>query len=170
MVFCVILHDSTESSFMNLICPRFYRRNITTLNWRFVGESEKAYKILVYGLILFFRHFVFRDHRRRGGQPYPPGPPPRPIIENILDIPKDAPWIAYVDMSRKHGTHIIIGDTCSPLPKLTPAFQGDVICLCVFSEVVVVLNSLSALKDLPGKRGQSYSERPPLPIAETYLL
>src|SRR6266576_4953820 len=89
---------------------------------------------------------VFRDNGRRGGLPYPPGPPPRPIIGNILDIPKDTPWITYVDMSRKYGTPNIIGDTCSPLLRLTPAFQGDVICLRVFSEVVVVLNSLSALK------------------------
>ena len=114
--------------------------------------------------------FVFRDHRRRGGLPYPPGPPPRPIIGNILDIPKDAPWTAYVDMSRKYGTHNIIGDTCPPLLKLTPAFQDDVICLRVFSEVVIVLNSLSALKDLLEKRGQTYSERPLLPISEMYVL
>jgi hypothetical protein len=114
--------------------------------------------------------FVFRDHRRRGGLPYPPGPPPRPIIGNILDIPKDAPWVAYVDMSRKYGTRNIIGDTCSPFLKLTPAFQDDVICLRVFSEVVIVLNSLSALKDLLEKRGQTYSERPSLPIAEMYVL
>src|SRR6267154_4008934 len=103
--------------------------------------------------------FVYRDNRRRGGLPYPPGPPPRPIIGNILDIPKDTPWTAYVDMSRKYGTLDTIGDTCSPLLKLTPAFQDDVICLRVFSEVVVVFNSLSALKDLLEKRGQIYSER-----------
>jgi hypothetical protein len=114
--------------------------------------------------------FVFRDHRRRGGLPYPPGPPPLPMIGNILDIPQDTPWTAYVDMSRKYGTHNIIDVTCSPLLKLTPAFQDDVICLRVFSEVVVVLNSLSALKDLLEKRGQIYSERPLLPIAEMYVL
>ena len=120
--------------------------------------------------LFFYILSVFRDHRRRGGLHYPPGPPPRPIIGNILDIPKDAPWTAYVDMSRKYGTNDIICDTCSPLLKLTPVFQDDVICLRVFSEVVVVLNSLSALKDLLEKRGNLYSERPPLPIAEMYVL
>ncbi len=113
---------------------------------------------------------VFRDHRRRGGLPYPPGPPSRPIIGNILDIPKDAPWLAYVDMSKKYGTHNILGNTCSPQLKLKPAFQGDVICLRVLSEAVIVLNSYSALKDLLEKRGQTYSERPSLPIAEMYVL
>ena len=120
--------------------------------------------------LFFYILSVFRDHRRRGGLPYPPGPPPRPIIGNILDIPKDAPWTAYVDMSRKYGTNDITCDTCSSLLKLTPVFQDDVICLRVFSEVVIVLNSLSALKDLLEKRGNLYSERPPLPIAEMYVL
>lgn len=121
--------------------------------------------------LFFYLLSLIRDNRRRGGLPYPPGPPPWPIIGNILDIPKDAPWVAYVNMSRKYGTHNIIGDTCSPSPllKLTPAFQDDVICLRVFSDVVVVLNSFSALKNLLEKRGHTYSERPPLPIAEMYI-
>ncbi|KAN0107223.1 cytochrome P450 [Russula decolorans] len=88
---------------------------------------------------------VFRDHRRRRGLPYPPGPPSRPIIGNLLDFPKDMPWSAYAKMSKKH---------------------GDVICLRFFSEVVVVLCSLSAIKDLLEKRGEIYSDRPSLPIAE----
>ena len=48
-------------------------------------------------------------------------------------------------------------------------FQGDVICLRVLSEVVVVLCSVSALKDLLEKRGEIYSERPSLTIAEMYV-
>jgi hypothetical protein len=53
---------------------------------------------------------------------------------------------------------------------LKPAFQGDVVCLRVFSQVVVVLCSLSAIKDLLEKRGETYSDRPSLPIAEMYVL
>jgi hypothetical protein len=51
---------------------------------------------------------VFRDHRRRRGLPYPPGPPSRPIIGNLLDFPKDMPWSAYAKMSKKHGMCIIL--------------------------------------------------------------
>ncbi|KAH9987430.1 CyP450 monooxygenase [Russula vinacea] len=89
---------------------------------------------------------VFRDHRRRGGLPYPPGPPRWPIIGNLPDVPKDSPWRAYADMSKKYG--------------------ADIICLHVLSETVVVLNSVSAIKDLLEKRGKTYSDRPSWPIAE----
>ena len=52
---------------------------------------------------------VFRDHRRRRGFPYPPGPPSRPIIGNLLDVlkAKEASWITYAEMSRKYGRRII---------------------------------------------------------------
>ena len=46
-------------------------------------------------------------------------------------------------------------------------------CLRVPSEVVVVLYSvsaLSALKDLPKKRGETYLDMPSLTIAERYVL
>jgi len=43
---------------------------------------------------------------------------------------------------------------------------GDVICLRIFSQVVVVLCSVSAIKDLLEKRGEIYSERPRIPITE----
>ncbi|KAH9987398.1 cytochrome P450 [Russula vinacea] len=103
-----------------------------------------AFDCLALFLFLYLL-IVFRDHRRRGGLPYPPGPPLRPIIGNLLDTPRDAPWIAYADMSKKY---------------------GDVVCLRVFSQVVVVLSSVSAIKDLLEKRGDIYSDRALLPITE----
>ena len=109
---------------------------------------------------------VFRDHKRRRGLPYPPGPSSRPIIGNLLDIPKGASWVAYADMSKKYGRRGHSCKTC--LHKLKSAFQGDVICFRVFSQVVVVLCSSSAIKDLLEKRGENYSERPTLPILEMY--
>jgi hypothetical protein len=47
------------------------------------------------------------------------------------------------------------------------AFPGDVSCLRVFYQVVIVLCS-SSTKDLLEKRGKIYSERPSLPILEMY--
>ena len=112
---------------------------------------------------------VFRDHRRRGGLPYPPGPPRLPIIGNFLDVPKDAPWSAYADMSKKYGRRNHSHITCSS--KLKTRLQGsDIICLHVLSEAIVVLNSVSAIKDLLDKRGNIYSDRPYFPISEMYVL
>jgi len=119
-----------------------------------------AFVVFLYLLV------VFRDRKRRGGLPYPPGPPSWPVIGNLLDIPTNAPWTAYADMSKKHGRRYIVGNTS--LPLLKPAFRGDVICFRVFNQVVVVLCSLSAIKDLLEKRAETYSDRPTLPILEMY--
>jgi len=97
-------------------------------------------------LSLFLYVFVaFRDYRRRRGRPYPPGPPPLPLVGNILDAPKVAPWIAYAEMSQKY---------------------GDFFCLHIFDQVIVVLCSLSAIKDLLEKRGEIYADRPRWPVLE----
>ena len=111
----------------------------------------------------------FRDRRRRGGLPYPPGPPLRPIVGNLLHIPKDTPWIAYTDMSKKYGRRDFLSWEHGT-SHLNPASQGNIICLRGLSEVVVVLCSYSAIKDLLEKRGEIYSDRPLFPILEMYVL
>ncbi|KAI9448684.1 cytochrome P450 [Lactarius psammicola] len=89
--------------------------------------------------------FAFRDHRRRRGFPYPPGPPSWPVIGNLLDVPKLSPWFAYANMSKKY---------------------GDVVCLQVFGQVVVILCSPTAIKDLLERRGELYADRTPFPVFE----
>lgn len=64
-------------------------------------------------LVILYLLAGFRDRKRRRGLPYPPGPPSRPIIGNLLHIPKDAPWTAYADMSKKYGMRYILGNTTS---------------------------------------------------------
>ena len=125
------------------------------------------YYLLINALAFFVSLYLlvaFRDRRRRGGLPYPPGPPLRPVIGNLLDIPTNAPWSAYADLSKKYGRRYILGNTI--LPQLKPTFQGDVICFRVFNQVIVVLSSSLAIKDLFEKRAESYSDRPTLPIVE----
>jgi hypothetical protein len=110
----------------------------------------------------------FRCRRRRKGLPYPPRPPSWPIIGNFFDMPKDEPWIAYTDMSKKYGRHNILGTTGSP--QLNRAFLGDIVYLRALSKAIVVLSSFSAIKDLLEKRGEYYSDRPSMPTQKMYVL
>ncbi|KAH9039824.1 cytochrome P450 [Lactarius pseudohatsudake] len=92
----------------------------------------KAVDCLALSTFLYIL-FAFRDHRRRRGFPYPPGPPPLPAIGNLLDVPMLSPWLGYANMSKKY---------------------GDVVCLQIFGQVVIVLCSPTAIKDLFDKRGE----------------
>jgi hypothetical protein len=56
------------------------------------------------------------------------------------------------------------------LPILILALQGDILCLRVFGQVFVVLCSYPAIKDLLDKRGDTYADRPTLPIVELCVL
>jgi len=47
---------------------------------------------------------------------------------------------------------------------------GDILCLHVFGQVIVVLNSVKATKDLLERRGDIYSDRPAIPIYEMYVV
>ena len=106
--------------------------------------------------------FAFRDHRRRRGFPYPPGPPSWPFIGNFLDVPKLSPWLAYANMSKEYGR------TDLSLCFFSERLLGDVMCLQVFGQVIVVLCSTTAIKELLERRGELYSDRTTFPIFEMF--
>jgi hypothetical protein len=47
---------------------------------------------------------------------------------------------------------------------------GDVLSFHVFGQVIIVLNSVKATKDLLEKRGEIYSDRPAIPFYEMCAL
>jgi len=47
---------------------------------------------------------------------------------------------------------------------------GDILSFHVFGQVVVVLNSIKTTKDLLERRGDIYSDRPPLTIYEMCVI
>ena len=114
--------------------------------------------VLVSFLVAFV---VIRDYQRRRGLPYPPGPRPFPLIGNLFDIPKEFSWLSYTELSKKHG---MIYFAAKEL--LIEHMTGNVLFFRVFGNVIVVLNSIKAAKDLLESRGDIYSDRPVAPITE----
>ncbi|TFK85205.1 cytochrome P450 [Polyporus arcularius HHB13444] len=81
-----------------------------------------------------------RRSRRGRGLPLPPGPKPLPFLGNLLDIPKEQPWVTYRDWAEQYGD--IVG---LQLP-------GD--------QLLIILHSHQAAIDLLDKRSATYSDRP----------
>ncbi len=64
-----------------------------------------SFVVNVFAVLLFLAAIqAIRDHQRRGGLPYPPGPRPLPIIGNLLDVPKKFSWLAYSKFSKQYGS------------------------------------------------------------------
>ena len=119
--------------------------------------------VLVSSLAAFL---AIRDYQRRCGLPYPPGPRPLPLVGNLLDIPKEFSWLTYTQLSKKYGTNYF---AVSVHWHLTEGMPGDIISFRVFGQVIVVLNSIKASKDLVEKRPDIYSDRPLIPIFDMYV-
>ena len=115
-------------------------------------------------VISFAALLAVRDYQRRRGLPYPPGPRPLPLIGNLLDIPKEFSWLSYTQLSKTHGMIYF-----AVMGLLTEGMAGDVLSFRVFGQVIVVLNSFKASKDLLERRGDIYSDRPAIPSAEMYV-
>ena len=112
--------------------------------------------VLISSLAAFL---AIRDYQRRRGLPYPPGPPPLPLIGNLFDIPKEFSWLSYTQLSEKYGMGLL-----AARGRLTDEMAGDILSFRAFGQVIVVLNSIKVNKDLLERRPDIYSDRPFIPI------
>ncbi|BCS04512.1 cytochrome P450 [Aspergillus luchuensis] len=101
---------------------------------------------LLVGFASIYFLYVFLGPKKASA-PLPPGPPPKPIIGNIKDLPppgsKD--WQHWLDHKEKYG----------PISSIT-----------VFGQTLVVLNDADMALEMLEKRSAKHSSRPHLPIAE----
>jgi hypothetical protein len=74
---------------------------LTSMHWQ--SSPWITFLDCLAASLTFHLFITFRDHRRRRGLPYPPGPPSLPVIGNLLDVPKRSAWVAYHDMSKTYG-------------------------------------------------------------------
>ncbi|RPD54776.1 cytochrome P450 [Lentinus tigrinus ALCF2SS1-7] len=82
---------------------------------------------------------VWRHHARVRRSRLPPGPPPLPILGNILDVPRENSARAYQPLFDKY---------------------GDVVYLDAVKYTIIVLGSYTAATELLDKRSTTYSGRP----------
>ncbi|KAI0040055.1 cytochrome P450 [Auriscalpium vulgare] len=104
--------------------------------------SSLAATLLVF-LASFYGLVYLNKRRLRKKHPYPLGPPPLPLIGNLLDLPRDTPWLTYAEWAK---------------------IYGDVFSVEVVGRRIIVINSSAAAKDLFEKRGSIYSDRPTIPM------
>ncbi|KAK7461271.1 hypothetical protein VKT23_008447 [Stygiomarasmius scandens] len=91
-------------------------------------------------LVLFYA--ILQRQLQKGGSkehPLPPGPPAKPILGNILDVPVKGQWEKFTQYREQY---------------------GDLVYLHGLGNKVLVLNTIKAINDLLDRRGHIYSHRP----------
>jgi hypothetical protein len=88
---------------------------------------------------------LLRRQKPHGPLPLPPGPKPLPLIGNLLNMPREKDWLTYRAWNDQY---------------------GDVVCVDVLGQKIVILGSAAAVNDLLEQRGAIYSDRPVTPMSE----
>ncbi|KDR74052.1 hypothetical protein GALMADRAFT_269547 [Galerina marginata CBS 339.88] len=102
------------------------------LSWISTTES-------VIGTFIFFSAFFTYKAFAPSRSNLPPGPRPIPIIGNVLQIPAENQEEVFTEWAAQY---------------------GDVVHVKVFTQSMIILNSLQAAQDLLVKRSVIYSDRP----------
>lgn len=129
----------------------------------FPGLSHPSPLAVVGVVLLVFTTFYRYRLWRAQPQSFPPGPPPLPIIGNLLDVPKSMSAKEYDVLSKTYGECLQhLDHHCRPLTVLL----GDVVHLSVFGQHIVLLGSLEAAVELLDKRSSNYSDKPTSAMAD----
>ena len=126
--------------------------------------------LLFLGVLLFVYLWktVFEAKRRL---PLPPGPPPLPVLGNLLDIPRTAPWVGYRDMCKKYGTYSpgawpINGALHSLASGIT---AGNLISIGALGQTIIIIGDARTAVDLLEKRSVNYADRPVLKLVRAFV-
>lgn len=107
----------------------------------------------VLTLIVVALRAVARRRRAR----LAPGPPAKPFIGNILDLPPSSAWLKLTEYQKTYGK---VASCNGRWPKSHIDFTGEVMYFHGLGNRILVLNSLRTISDLLDKRTHIYSDRP----------
>ncbi|BCS21175.1 uncharacterized protein APUU_21607S [Aspergillus puulaauensis] len=91
-----------------------------------------------FALLYLIKHVFYN---KKPIAPLPPGPPPKPIIGNLADLPSPGQqdWVHWLKLK----------DTYGPISSIT-----------VLGQTIVIINDARIAFDLLDKRSNIYSSRP----------
>ncbi|PBK63903.1 cytochrome P450 [Armillaria solidipes] len=101
-----------------------------------------AFLLVCIVLYLWVRNIKYKLISR--GLPLPPGPPGKPLVGNLLDIPTQYPWIRFTEWKKRF---------------------GDIVYVEAVGRGILVLNTMEAVVDLLSEKANIYSDRPNLVMA-----
>ena len=133
------------------IVPQSYLARTTAMSFSLYAASFAA----IICLLLYLRSLFPRGRYRL---PLPPGPKPKPIIGNLIDLPKTSLWHTVSQWKKIYGESYL-----SSLPMQHPTeSSGGIIHVKVFGETFIFLNDYDIAVDLLDKRSAIYSSKPRL--------
>ncbi|GJE94425.1 cytochrome P450 [Phanerochaete sordida] len=102
-----------------------------------------SYTLLAFAVCVLIPVVGILLKRSSRPAPFPPGPPPDPIIGHVRSFPRDDPHLGLMQLAKQY---------------------GDVMYFNLLGKQFVVLSSHAAATDLLEKRSAIYSSRPYLPL------
>ncbi|KAF7346407.1 O-methylsterigmatocystin oxidoreductase [Mycena sanguinolenta] len=100
----------------------------------------------IFSILLLGSLWKFISAWQRRHLPFPPGPPPYPLIGNVRDFPKKLPWVTYANWGIQYGS--------------------DLVHASALGHHIVIVNSVKAAVELFEKRSHLYADRPVVAMIE----
>ncbi|KAL0569906.1 hypothetical protein V5O48_012052 [Marasmius crinis-equi] len=125
--------------------------------------STKSYSLIWSGfvpVVVTAAIFYFLWRRIQAKPPYPPGPTPKFLIGNLLDMPKSKPWKTYREWSKKAGSAYSMVINTRQVLRANLVSQGDLIHFEINSQHTVVINTKGLSDRMLNSRAGVYSDRP----------